>query len=113
MGVTGGWQPLRRWARVAAILMLPALSPAQAEGNSQGPVLVAPHGADCIVLWWTVTTRADGSSLVGAALAYQLYAGPTPDSVQAAPELWGCFRRREHQSRCRWRHPARTGITTS
>src|SRR5262245_25757405 len=87
---TGGWRPLRQWARMAAILLLASLSPAHAE-NSQGPVLVAPHGADCIVRWWTVTNRADGSSLAGAALAYQLYAGPTPDSVRAAPEPVGVF----------------------
>jgi hypothetical protein len=80
---------LRRWTGVAAILMLAALSPAHA--NQQGPVLVAPQGAECIVRWWTVTKREDESSLAGAALAYELYASPTPDGVRAAPVPVGVF----------------------
>ena len=81
---------LRRWTGVAAILMLAALSPAHAQ-NQQGPVLVDPQGAECFVRWWTVTKREDESSLAGAALAYELYASPTPDGVRAAPVPVGVF----------------------
>ena len=75
---------------MAAILMLVALSPAHAQ-NQQGPVLVDPQGAECFVRWWTVTKREDESSLAGAALAYELYASPTPDGVRAAPVPVGVF----------------------